>query len=181
MKGDENGFFDFETPINHDKIKFKFLSVGDNEYLEKVDDEERQKLALGKIEEMVDDISEFIEKDKVLNREEKKKVYDAQNALTMWKDKLTDAGEQNVAFTNLITNRMQLMIMEVNGNRDRQFIYKYIMGMNVRDASAFRKYVNEHEPGPDFNIDVERPESLGGGTISVFLQLDQYLFLNTAD
>jgi hypothetical protein len=76
---------------------------------------------------------------------------------------------------------MQLMIMSVNGNTDRQFIYKYIMGMNVRDASAFRKYVNENEPGLDFNLEVERPESLGGGTVSVFLQLDQYLFLNIAD
>jgi hypothetical protein len=76
---------------------------------------------------------------------------------------------------------MQLMTMEINGNRDRQYIYDYIMNMNVRDAAAYRKYVTENEPGLDFNLEVERPESLGGGTVNVFLQLDQYLFLNIAD
>ena len=121
------------------------------------------------------------ENDKTLGLNEKKKVFDAQNALNAWKDKLLEDGEVDVPFTNIITNRMQLMTMEVNGNRDRQFIYKYISGMNVRDAAAYRKYVTEHEPGLDFNLEVERPESLGGGTVSVFLQLDQYLFFNIAE
>ena len=181
LKGDENGMFDFETPITHDKLKFKFLTAGDNEYLSKIDDEEKQKTLAGKLEEMTESLSKFIERDKILNRDEKKKVFDAQNALNMWHDKLIEADETGAPFTNIITNRMQLMIMEINGNRDRQFIYKYIMGMNVRDAAAFRKYINEHEPGLDFNLEVERPESLGGGTVSVFLQLDQYLFLNIAE
>ena len=73
------------------------------------------------------------------------------------------------------------MVMEVNGNRDRKFIHNYIMNMNVRDSSAFRKYVNDNEPGLDYNVEVARPESLGGGTVNVFLQLDQYLFLNTSE
>ena len=181
LKGDENGMFDFETPITHDKIKFKFLTAGDNEYLSKVDDEEKQRSAIGKLERMAEDITELLDKDGTLNRDEKKKMFDAQNAINAWKDKLEAAGEVNVPYTNIITNRMQLMVMEVNGNRDRQFIFKYIMGMNVRDAAAFRKYVNENEPGLDYNIEVERPASLGGGTVNLFLQLDQYLFLNTSE
>lgn len=181
LKGDENGLFDFELPVTHDKIKFKFLTAGDNEYLSKVDEEERQKASIGKLERIATDLSELLENDKLLNRDEKKKMFDAQNAVNMWKDKLVEAGEVDVPYTNMITNRMQLMVMEINGNRDRQFIYRYIMGMNVRDAAAFRKYVNDNEPGLDYNIEVQRPESLGGGTVSVFLQLDQYLFLNTAD
>lgn len=181
LKGDENGFFDFETPITHDKIKFKFLTAGDNNYLSKVDDEERQKASIGKLERIAEDFTDLLENDKILNRDEKKKIFDAQNAVNSWKDKLVESGEVDVPYTNLITNRMQLMIMEVNGNRDRQFIYRYVMNMNVRDAAAFRKYVNDHEPGLDYNIEVQRPESLGGGTVSVFLQLNQYLFLNTTD
>lgn len=180
LKGDENGFFDFETPNTHDKIKFRFLTSGDNEYLNKLDEEEKRQSVVGKLEKICEELSDIISNDKTLGKDEKKKVFDAQNALNAWRDKLNEAGEIDRPFTNAITNRMQLMTMEVNGNRDRQFIYKYIMGMNVRDAAAYRRYVSENEPGLDFNLEVEKPESLGGGTVNVFLQLDQYLFLNIA-
>ena len=182
LKGDDHGWFDFTAPVTKDVIKFRFLTSGDNEYLNKLNEEEIQNGAVDKLQTIAEDISELIEKDDTLNRDEKKKVFEAQNAINMWRDKLEEKKDGNpTPFTNVITNRMQLMVMAVNGNTDRQFIFKYIMGMNVRDASAFRKYVAENEPGLDFNIEVERPESLGGGTVSVFLQLDQYLFLNTAD
>ena len=180
LKGDENGLFEFITPNTKDRIKFRFLTSGDNEYLDKLDEDEKKKSVLGKLERICEELSNIVKDDKTLGKEDKKKVFDAQNALNAWKDKLVDDGEVDVPYTNIITNRMQLMTMEVNGNRDRQFIYKYITGMNVRDAAAYRKYVNENEPGLDFNLEVERPESLGGGTVGIFLQLDQYLFLNTA-
>ena len=61
-----------------------------------------------------------------------------------------------------------------------QFV-KVIKNMNVKDSSALRKYINENEPGIDYNITIEKPESLGGGSMSVFLQLDQYIFLNVAE
>ena len=182
LKGDENGLFDFTTPNTKDLIKFKFLTAGDNEYLNKLDEEEKGKATVDKLQKMAEELSELVENDTVLNRDEKKKVFEAQNALNMWHDKLSEQDEDGgKPFTNIITNRMQLMIMEINGNRDRKFIFNYIMNMNVRDASAFRRYVTENEPGVDFNIEVERPESLGGGTVSVFLQLDQYLFFNIAE
>lgn len=182
LKGDENGWFDFTTPNTKDLIKFKFLTSGDNEYLNKLNDEENKNGVIEKLQEITESISSYIENDTVLGRDDKKKVFEAQNTINMWREKLELQKENEPSpFTNIITNRMQLMVMEINGNRDRKFIYNYIMNMNVRDASAFRRYVNENEPGLDFNIEVERPESLGGGTVNVFLQLDQYLFLNTAD
>ena len=52
--------------------------------------------------------------------------------------------------------------------------------MNVRDSSALRKYMAANEPGIDYNIQIQKPESLGGGSMEVFLQLDQYIFLNIA-
>ena len=36
LKGDENGYFDFTTPINNDKIKFKILTNGDIKFLKKL-------------------------------------------------------------------------------------------------------------------------------------------------
>jgi hypothetical protein len=52
--------------------------------------------------------------------------------------------------------------------------------MNVRDALAIRRYIAENEPGLDYAVTVERPESLGGGSMPVFLSLDEYVFLNIA-
>ena len=54
------------------------------------------------------------------------------------------------------------------------------MYMNVRDSSALRKYISDNEPGVDFNIEIERPESLGGGSVRMFLSIDQFIFLTFA-
>lgn len=70
--------------------------------------------------------------------------------------------------------------MAVNGITDKQYIYDFIRRMSVKDSSALRKYIQQNEPGVDYNIEVERPASLGGGSMKTFLQLDQFLFLNIA-
>ena len=41
----------------------------------------------------------------------------------------------------------------------------------------YRKYIIDNEPGIDYNIKVKRPDSLGGGYIDTFLQLDQFIFI----
>ena len=68
--------------------------------------------------------------------------------------------------------------MEINGITDRQYIYNYVRNMSVKDSSALRNYISNNEPGLDFNIEIEKPASLGGGSMPMFLSLDQYLFLN---
>ena len=75
---------------------------------------------------------------------------------------------------------MNLLIMAVNGITDKNYIYDFIRKMSVRDSSALRKYISQNEPGIDYNIEIERPESLGGGSFKTFLKLDQFLFLNIA-
>ena len=70
--------------------------------------------------------------------------------------------------------------MEVDGVTDRRMIRDFVRNMNIKDSSALRKYINDNEPGIDYNIQIEKPESLGGGFMNVFLQLDQYIFLNVA-
>lgn len=90
---------------------------------------------------------------------------------------MEEDGEQ---WTNAITNRLELSIMEVDGKRDRNYISSFVRNMKVKDSSALRRYITENEPGLDYNITVERPESLGGGSMELFLQLDQFIFLNIA-
>jgi hypothetical protein len=51
--------------------------------------------------------------------------------------------------------------------------------MPIQDAKSLREYIADNEPGFDLNIEVEKPESLGGGSMKLFLTFDQYMFLNT--
>jgi hypothetical protein len=70
--------------------------------------------------------------------------------------------------------------MAVDGITDRAYIRDFIKKMRVKDSSALRRYMADNEPGMDYNITVERPKELGGGSFTTFLQLDQFLFLNIA-
>ena len=83
-------------------------------------------------------------------------------------------------YTHAVTNRLIESIVEVNNVTDRKYIAEYVAYMSVQDSSALRKYISDNEPGLDFNLTVEKPASLGGGSMPMFLSLDQYLFLNIA-
>ena len=71
-------------------------------------------------------------------------------------------------------------IMSIDDITDRTYIHKFVRQMNVKDSSALRRYINDNEPGLDYRFTIEKPESLGGGSMDVFLQLDQFIFLNLA-
>lgn len=176
--GDENGWFDFETPLRHDKIKFRYLTARDLRVLDELDNDEERRAAAARLKNVAADIQKVLDMDNTLNREEKTKIFDAQDTLSDWADELEASESDNKPFNSTVTNRMEVMMCEVNGNRDREFIHSFVNTMNVRDASAFRSYVLQNEPGLDYNITIERPESIGGGSVTLFLQLDQLIFLN---
>ena len=73
---------------------------------------------------------------------------------------------------------MTAQIVAVNGNYDREYIRKYVNAMPAGDAMALRNYIAENKPGIDFNIEIERPESLGGGSFKTFLNWDDTVLLN---
>ena len=70
--------------------------------------------------------------------------------------------------------------MAVNGNYDKAYISKYIRNMGAKDSLMLRRYMIENEPGINFEIEVKRPESLGGGSFKTFLEWDDSIFLNIA-
>ena len=78
----------------------------------------------------------------------------------------------------MITNRLEMSIVSVNGNTDRAFIKKYVQNMMAKDSLMLRRYILENAPGLDFNVRVERPESLGGGFIDTFLEWGDTIFLS---
>ena len=73
-----------------------------------------------------------------------------------------------------------MSIVAVNDNYDRGYITKYIRNMIAKDSLMLRRYILEHEPGVNFEIEVNRPESLGGGSFKTFLEWDDSILLNIA-
>ena len=119
---DEEGLFYFQLPLTKAEIKFRLLTMGDVDAIEKI---------------------------------------------------VTDEKERNIPVNNSNTYRLERMIVEVNGNRDRGMIRDIANSMRISDARAFDAYVDSIESGIDLNIEVETP---GGGSVATFLPLNFNFF-----
>lgn len=177
LKGDANGYFDFELPVSHDKIKFRFLTYGDLKKLEQLEKDEQVGIKKRRMKEIVDELREYVNSDEDCERMLRKSLNTGIDNFNKYIDSIE---EDDKAYSHMITNKLILSIASINGVDNRDYINQYVSYMNVRDSSALRKYITENEPGLDFNIEVERPESLGGGSVRMFLTLDQFIFLNIA-
>lgn len=179
LKGDSNGWFDFELPVSKKIVKFRFPTHRDTLILEKMQKAEEPRLMKETISQYVNTLDTFVENDNEVDNDKKVKLRKAIRFIESWGD---DMDEENaLKFNHILTNRLNLLIMAVDGITDREYINNFIRKMNVRDSTALRKYMQKNEPGVDYTITVERPESLGGGSFETFLQLDQYIFLNIAE
>ena len=176
LESDENGYFDYKLPISKDDVKFRFLTHGDIKQIDEIEKEEQIDIKKERLTKIADELNNFIEDESILNRDEKMKLYEAKKNIEKWVDKL--GGEPDFGYTHKLTNKLELSIVSVNGNEDRDYISNYVQNMNTRDALSIRRYISDNEPGLDYAVVVERPESLGGGSMPVFLSLDEYLFLN---
>lgn len=178
LKGDANGYFNFELPFSKDKIKFKFLSYKDLKKLEKMEENENVKLKKGKVDEICDQLREYMSNDDDIDRPLKLKLNEAIKTISEYSNSMPV--DSDILFSHSVTNKLTESIVSVNGVTDRKYISEYVMYMNVRDSSALRRYITDNEPGIDFNVTVEKPASLGGGSLTMFLTLDQFIFLNIA-
>lgn len=178
LKGDGNGHFDFTLPISGDQIKFRFLTHSDIKQIQEIENEEQPNIKKERLMRIVNELNSFIENDDVLTKDEKTKIYEAKRNIAKWSEKFETTND--LGYTHSLTNRLELSIVSINGEENREYISHYVDTMNVRDALALRRYITENEPGLDYAVMVERPESLGGGSMPVFLSLDEYVFLNIA-
>ena len=178
LKGDGNGNFDYTLPVSKDEIKFRFLTHSDMKQIEEIEREEQPNVKREHLVRIVEELSNYIENDDMLTKDEKTKLYEAKRNITKWYEKIEVDNE--MGYTHKLTNQLELSLVSVNGNYDRDYISEYIQSMNVRDALSLRRYINENEPGLDYTVTVERPESLGGGSMPIFLSLDEYVFLNVS-
>ena len=177
--GDENGWFEYTTPIKKDVIKFRYMTRKQEKQLRKVTELENYGTKAFMLNTEKETLLAALVGDNNINENEKRVIKSAATIMAAWSKKLKKLNESQ--FTRIMTNAMQLQIMAVNGNTDREFIRKYINQMPARDSLMLRKYINDNRPGIDFNIEVQRPESLGGGSFKTFLNWDDSVFLNISD
>lgn len=74
---------------------------------------------------------------------------------------------------NTLTYRLATQIVEIDGNRDKNFISKYVENMIAFDSLKFREYSDSIEPGIDMKVDVEGPS---GEVFPVTVQLGLNFF-----
>lgn len=177
LKGDKNGYFSFTLPVTKDEVKFKFLTYSEILELDRREKAENSDARKTSLTNMIMSIEEILEVDQDIDSQMRVRMNSAISALRDYGQTVSDSN----SFTHQVTNRLRRSIVSVNGITDEKYLDEYVEYMNVRDSSALRKYIIENEPGLDFNVKVPRPESLGGGSIEMFLTLDQYLFLTVSE
>ena len=59
--------------------------------------------------------------------------------------------------SNALTYRLLSQIKEIDGNRDPNYISKFLEVMPAYDSLKFREYSDEIEPGIDLEVEVEGP------------------------
>ena len=178
LKGDKDGYFDFELPVSKDVVKFRFLTRKDEKNLKLLSNLESERVKAQTIKNNIEVLKEAVKSDRYLDGKDKQELLKDFDKMKPWIQKLEET--KSTPFNKLITNRLEMSIVAVNDNYDRSFITKYVKTMVAKDSLMLRRYILEHEPGVDFEIEVERPEILGGGSFKTFLEWDDNVFLNIA-
>lgn len=178
LKGDRDGYFDFTLPVSKDVVKFRFLTRKDEKKLKLLSKIESNGIKAQTVKKNIEVLTHAIKNDELLTGKEKQVATRNLQDLDGWVKKLQD--DKGVMFNRNVTNRMELSVMAVNGNYDKDYIREYVRNMPAMDSLRLRQYIIENEPGIDFEFDVERPESLGGGSFKTFLEWDDTIFLNFA-
>lgn len=178
LKADENGHFSYTLPKSGVEVKFKYLTrkeENDLRLLSRLESEGSSTVDL-KSANMI--ISNMLKSDSILEGKEKSYILEATRKIDDWIKKIELTNDNK--FNKGITNRMEMQIVAINGNYDREYIRKAIYNMSANDSLKLRRYIIENEPGLDFEVEIKRPESLGGGSFKTFLEWNDTVFFNVA-
>lgn len=175
IKGDENGWFDFYLPLSKVNVKFKYLSRKEERNLRIINQLENDESRQALLKQNYVAMKQCLANDDVLSNKDKeqiKKMLD--DIYLLW----LSQSNNSVKINRTITNRLEMSIMEINGNRDKEYIKNFCHVMPALDSLKLRRYIEENRPGVDWNITVEKPKSLGGGSQTIFLEWGADAFLN---
>lgn len=178
LKGDDNGHFSYTLPKSGAEVKFKYLTRKEENDLRLLARIESEGIAVQDLKDANRTISDLLRIDTVLEPKEKSSILDTTRKINDWAKKLEDKNYNK--FSRSITNRLEMQITAINGNYDKEYIRKAIYNMPAADSLSLRKYILENEPGLDFEVEIQRPESLGGGSFKTFLEWNDTVFFNIA-
>ena len=178
LKGDENGHFSYILPKSGIEVKFKYLTRKEENDLRILSRLEGEGIDALDLKDANRTITTLLKSDTMLEPRDKSIILDATRKIDDWAKKIEEKNGNK--FNKAITNRMEMQIVAINGNYDREYIRKAIYNMPANDSLKLRRYILENEPGLDFEVEIERPESLGGGSFKTFLEWNDTVFFNIA-
>ena len=71
------------------------------------------------------------------------------------------------------TKRLEMMIKQVDGNREMMSIYQFIQNLPIKDSQEFKKFVSENKPGLDLIVEVTAPS---GEVVPVYVDFGVEFF-----
>jgi len=86
-------------------------------------------------------------------------------------DKLSEAYKGSIA--PKITKKLELLIHEIEGERDKGTLAQMIQGMPIKDSQDFRDYVRTNEPGLNLKVTVRAPS---GEEVTTYVVLGAHFF-----
>ena len=178
LKADENGYFSYTLPVSKAEVKFKYLTRKEENDLRLLSRLESEGASTLDLKSANATITGMLKSDTILGGKEKSVILEATRKIDEWIEKIELVN--NNKYNKSITNRLEMQIVAVNGNYDREYIRKAIYGMPANDSLHLRRYILENEPGLDFEVEIERPKSLGGGSFKTFLEWNDTVFFNIA-
>ncbi len=178
LKGDENGHFSYTLPKSGVEVKFKYLTRKEENDLRLLSRIESEGMNALDLKDANRTINNLLKADTILEPKEKSVILDATRKINEWIKKIEERHEDK--YNKAITNRMEMQIVAINGNYDREYVRKAIYNMPANDSLQLRRYIIDNEPGLDFEVEIEKPESLGGGSFKTFLEWNDTVFWNIA-
>lgn len=178
LKGDENGHFSYTLPKSGVEVKFKYLTRKEENDLRLLSRIESEGMNALDLKDANRTINNLLKADTILEPKEKSVILDATRKINDWIKKIEEKHEDK--YNKAITNRMEMQIVAINGNYDREYVRKAIYNMPANDSLQLRRYIIDNEPGLDFEVEIEKPESLGGGSFKTFLEWNDTVFWNIA-
>ena len=179
LVSDENGLFDFECPVSKAVLKFRFLSLYDQDTLDSKYEMDNNNIRHSVVVSSISRLKNAIKMEKDLSEKNKKALTESLGVVSKWSDDTAEIDKN--PFLRTITDFYKLAIVAVDGNTDRTFVDNFVMNMPALDSLKFRKYMTDNEPGVDFSVEIEKPKNLGGGSLKTFLEWDKYVFTNIAN
>ena len=178
LKGDKDGLFDYKLP-NGDVFKYKYLTNDDNNRLKENMIDQRVKLSSYNAIKYADRLQEYINDINDLTDDDRNDLNDCIADIKDILSENTKVNDSNITtnYLEIVTETMKSYTVSINGNRDREYIDKYIDNMRSLYAKSYMDYVVSHQAGVDFKFKVNIPQSDGGGSFDTFLALDDTVFI----